>query len=990
MTAEADRLDALVRKFEAGKAFYTSSASGYQEAEVRSEFIDPFLRAFGWDIENLEGLAPEVRDVVREETQSDSSSVHTRPDYSMRVLGYTQFFIEAKKPSIDIRNSRDSAFQARAYGWSGGHPISVLTNFETIRVFDASVPVSDTDTADTALIFECGFVEFVRRRTDLEELIGRAAVVRDDWLDGWVDKPERQIYLPADQRFIQQWNIWRRYLGGRIIAKEPGMSSQILNDVVQEILNRLIFLRMCEDRHIEEPHSLLKATLGGAEVTRRFFVAKGRRFGPLLYRQNDPFEPLNLVPQEALVEVVEGLYPPKSPFSFAVLDADFLGQVYESTLAEHLQIKSSEVTLATKNEYVKRDVVVTPQWLVSLTVDHAFKAKSRSSVQPTVLDFAVGSGRFLLSAFDHLVRREVEVRRYRASNQGLRNNANADPVLTFEVKKHLVQKFCYGIDIDFNAVIMTRFALMMKLLEGESRLTLPRQGALFSDFSGNIVHGNTLVRSVASDVSEELRTMTQPVTWESLGVPENFDIILGNPPYMNTEEMRKYNLVEFEYIKKNYRSAIRQFDKYFAFVEFALAHLTKTGVIGVVIPNKWMTIESATEFRSLLRSSASIAYLANFGHLQLFEKKSVYVCSLVLSVPPFASVAYAEPKSISMAKFGQVEWFQTNRSDLSADNEAALVLPANKGEKNLLSSIVVNSVPLGTVGRLRNGVQTSANRIMILKEFRETDELIEFERDGVTWSVEKELTRPYVDDSASVMSHRFVKADARIVFPYWTTEDELGRQRWVVIPEAQMETRYPLAFKYLSHFRSKLSKRSIPAAEKRKAFYVYGRTQAIEWCTDAPKILYTNNQRGDKYALDVIGTVYQSGGTAGEVAIFPGEEGYSLDFILALLDQTEIEFFLSKRGSSFRGGYTARGTAVIADVPVPVLDFDSPADQSFHDEVSSEMAQLRDVVEQMDRSAPRDRAQLTTVQLSLKSSIGSRFRARWGLEESDPFACTDS
>jgi hypothetical protein len=126
-------------------------------------------------------------------------------------------------------------------------------------------------------------------------------------------------------------------------------------------------------------------------------------------------------------------------------------------------------------------------------------------------------------------------------------------------------------------------------------------------------------------------------------------------------------------------------------------------------------------------------------------------------------------------------------------------------------------------------------------------------------------------------------------------------------------------------------------------FYAFGRHQALETVFTRPKIIYSVNQTGDKYAFDTVGVAVASGGTAGEVMVLNPREGYSLEFIMGLLNQRAIEYFVRKRGSPFRGGYYSRGSAVLADVPVPVLDLPgNAAHVRAHDEI---VQNVRDIVQ---------------------------------------------
>lgn len=980
---ESEAVEKLVAKFAAGEDHYVDAQGHYLEADARSEFIDPLLRALGWDVENQQALIPSKREVIREESLPQEVGASKRPDYTLRVGGVSKLYVEAKKPSVNILTDMEAIRQTRAYGWTKQHPIAVLTNFRYIRIFNTSVPIGPGDTSTTALRFECEYRDLAKNLDKIVGLIGRPAVHEPDWATQF-DAALAAAPLAADRRFVEQFNLWRLQLGQDLVVNSTIMTEDEVNDAVQRILNRLVFVRMCEDRGIEGEGVLREAFRGTTTDVVDLFKRLNDRYNTGMFRAADePSDPAVLVNATTLKEIVENLYAPHSPFSFAVLDADFLGLVYESSLAEHLTIRvrsgQRTVELNKKREYANRDVVTTPQELVDGTVRGAIEELDVH--RPKTLDFAVGSGRFLLSVFDALVEREVLRRTNLPGKPGLLKVGADTYRLSFAEKRTLLTDYLFGIDIDFNAVEVARFSLLVRLLEDEVRDTLPSHSyGILPDLAVNIAHGNTLVRSLPRTVPAGAAEVTRPLDLAQVGLPAVFDLIVGNPPYMSTENMRTYDRVEFNYAKENYTTAYQQFDKYFFFVEFAVRHLVSGGVLGVVIANKWMTVEAAAKLRPLLRSEVTVRRLTNFRHVQVFEDKEIYVCSLVAQRAAGSDFEYAEPDSMSYFVDRTGVHRTLTQQHLPAADRAAWVLPADMDEELVLAGIRHNSIPMAEVVEARNGVQTSLNRVYLVKSPAVANGVVEFDLDGKHWRIEEAVTRPYLDDSTGVRSHFEVEADARIIYPYRKTSTAQNRSGYEVIPESDMRANYPLAAKFFDAYRRAIDARGdVSARERQKAFYVYGRTQAIGYAATAPKIFYTVNQRGEKYGLDTTGIVYQSGGTAGEVALYPRDLGYSLDFVLALLDQRPIEFFLRKRGSPFRGGYYARGTAVMNDVPVPKLDFNDPADLEFHDKVAALMVKLRALHAKTATTSERRLTQHRAHIDAAAKQIQALFLNRWGL-----------
>lgn len=131
-----DRIQKLIETFDYNLEAYRKGS--YNETQVRREFIDPFFEELGWDIANKQGHAEAYKDVIHEDAIK-VGGVTKAPDYCFRVGGARKFFLEAKKPSVNIREDINPAYQLRRYGWSAKLPLSILTDFDEFCVYDCRV-----------------------------------------------------------------------------------------------------------------------------------------------------------------------------------------------------------------------------------------------------------------------------------------------------------------------------------------------------------------------------------------------------------------------------------------------------------------------------------------------------------------------------------------------------------------------------------------------------------------------------------------------------------------------------------------------------------------------------------------------------------------------------------------------------------------------------------------------------------------------------------
>ncbi len=101
-------IEELVERFRDNIDVYKKSA--YNEAKVRREFIDPFFEALGWNVSNKQGYAEQYKEVVLEDAIKVGRSTRA-PDYSFRIGGQRKFFVEAKKPAVNIKEDVSPSYQ---------------------------------------------------------------------------------------------------------------------------------------------------------------------------------------------------------------------------------------------------------------------------------------------------------------------------------------------------------------------------------------------------------------------------------------------------------------------------------------------------------------------------------------------------------------------------------------------------------------------------------------------------------------------------------------------------------------------------------------------------------------------------------------------------------------------------------------------------------------------------------------------------------------
>src|SRR3989304_9204407 len=126
-----DDIAHLVRHFKTNLEQYRGH--GYKEAQARQEFIDPLFIALGWDVHNSQRSAPAYREVNVEPTL-EIEGHQKAPDYSFRIGREPKFYVEAKKPGINLKADSGASYPRRRYAWTKKLPLSILTDFEEFAV----------------------------------------------------------------------------------------------------------------------------------------------------------------------------------------------------------------------------------------------------------------------------------------------------------------------------------------------------------------------------------------------------------------------------------------------------------------------------------------------------------------------------------------------------------------------------------------------------------------------------------------------------------------------------------------------------------------------------------------------------------------------------------------------------------------------------------------------------------------------------------------
>jgi Alw26I/Eco31I/Esp3I family type II restriction m6 adenine DNA methyltransferase len=575
----------LVRGFELHAAKYLSPS--YQEAEVRKDFIDPFFVALGWDVNHREQKNPWEQE-VKVERAVDVALTQKKADYAFYLgpnFRDVRFYVEAKKPSIDLTKSIDAHFQTIRYGWSAGTPLAVLTDFEQILVLDCRrKPHPET------VLEQCHLRLSYKQLLDPEEFakfywIFSREALETGAFDRYVaalPKPkggakQRKLfgggYQSVDESFLNELESHRERLAKMYKKADQSLDSSTLTEITQRTLDRLVFLRFLEDKLIEP--TLRVADLGKRRDCWLDFLEASRvldaTYNGIVFKPHPYLDRVgfNVDPDE-FAEVCEQLSHLNSPYDFNAIPIHILGSIYERFLGKVIVATEKRVRVEEKPEVRKAGgVYYTPEYVVRHIVEQTVGSLVAGREPKDVwtmrfADIACGSGSFLLGVFDYLLRylerwynesvdtaQERADRDAKALNHGCVKDDSGVWRLGLKLRRQVLVRCIFGVDIDRQAVEVSQLSLFLKLLENESTASARqfmmdlgggKKTKLLPDLTGNVQCGNSLVdwRMVSAMDQAELRELN-PFDFDdgfSLKSTGGFDAIVGNPPYEVVEKER--------------------------------------------------------------------------------------------------------------------------------------------------------------------------------------------------------------------------------------------------------------------------------------------------------------------------------------------------------------------------------------------------------------------------------------------------------------------
>jgi len=633
----------------------------------------------GWNIEDPD-------EVSAEETISKK-----RVDFGFRLDGIPKFFLETKKLSEDVE--QHSFFeQAINYSWHKGCTYAVLTNFRTLYILNAEW---NTDKLIDSRIIVFQHSDYISRFDELWLLS------KDSFKEGLLDKFAESRFKKRTRRAIDNQLLsdmikFREMLSKDIVKNNQDrlLSEADVEEIVQRIIDRLIFIRNAEDR--EYAPILLLSKIREWEDARKGRLVEHIR---QVYKKFDDdynsklFAPhacdVVVIDNDALKTVIKGLYFTSDnihKYDFSIIDADILGRIYEQYLGAILHKTQKRTTLEeSPNRRKEQGIYYTPPYIVDYiiksTLGELLKSKAIDVESIKILDPACGSGSFLIKAFDAMNSHYAKSMREQQSKLAKGGDY-------YSTKLNILINNIFGVDLDKQAIEITQLNLLLRLAEKGHRLPLLQK---------NIKCGNSLI----SDKSFDPKAFEWNNEFKEIIDNGGFDVIIGNPPYVRQEEFLPIK----DYLKQNFETYHSMADLFVYFFERGLKLLKENGYFGMIVSNKWLKTGYGLPLRKFL-NQYWIEQFIDFGDLNVFQDATTYPCIIIMRkrLKPNRKIKACEIKSLnfeSLQKYIDENSYSINQEQLNYDNwnfkinTTIAILDKIRSESTLLKEYINDEVYFG-------------------------------------------------------------------------------------------------------------------------------------------------------------------------------------------------------------------------------------------------------------------------------------------------------
>ncbi|TRZ92734.1 hypothetical protein D4R89_00740 [bacterium] len=877
-TIAKKKLDELLAEF---AAFNRNGVlRGQSEATART-WVEKFLAVFGWDASNPRQVRQEYRIQGRAARRlKREGTSHRRPYYCLLSNERRILYIDVKKFEADLKDDPGIAYQVRCYGWSEGFKVSYAFDFEELSVYDCRIQPKSDDDADIARIRYLRFEDYPAHFDWLWDFFAKEAIDGGSLSRRLPDDERPKGSKTMDQDFEEKLSRWRKELAKSILRYGKEREPACISAAAQRILDRIIFLRICEEFGYEEIGTLLEMGQNEDGFWPLFLEEHNKRYGRIydgiLFPASGEDDPTGIdtrlrswwLKGRIFREITDSLYFPH-PYRFDAVPLELLGGIYERYLGKRLRVIGNDVDDEYKPEYQRtKGAVYTPPWIVRRVVRKTLapliKNKNPEEILGLrVLDPACGSAGFLLGVYDFL---ETQILAWFEAHPAdsrrlsfLVEDAD-ERFLAPPISRAIIDRCLYGVDIDPEAVEIARMSLALRYLDRTAGLD-GEPHLLLKGIGRNIRQGNSLVGPDIVGLGLDPETVireTMPFDWNNptTGFGEvmaggGFDAVVGNPPYIEVKRYREWMPSQYRYLKDSgvYETTAQgKTDLAMPFMERGMKLLREDGRLGFIIQNRFFKTDYGEIVRAWLRRNRAISEVEDFRDLQVFSGRTTYtaILSLQKNSPSLNYRAFANLDDAIAGKAEidvRLKWGEIDDQVWSFDQPDLLEVHRDLARRH------------GTIGQrpelhISVGLQTLYGKLYQFEPVEvKPRTIIGRNGAGEVVSLERGALRPLCRNRG-FYPFRIDNADAWVIFPYEIVDGQAQEIRW-----RDFMSRFPKTGAYLEERKRKLIK-AVEAEGGAERWHLYKYPKNLVSQT-RPKVLFPMTIEDTMAVVDKVGNIYQ-------------------------------------------------------------------------------------------------------------------------------------
>jgi len=550
-------------------------------------------------------------------------------------------------------------------------------------------------------------------------LLSKESVINGELEKLLLVKPKDRI--PVDKAILEDLKKWREALAKNIFKKNKELfnsedrekDANYLKEITQKILDRIIFMRSCEDRNLIHRRPLKeifeerseKINLNAMIFLKDEFYHYDLIFNSDLFRSQEWEEKL-WIDFKILKDIILDTY---NPYQFDVIPIEVLGNIYEQYLGHSIRLIDHFIKYELKPELRKAGgVYYTPEYIVeyivSNTVGKLLKELPKKKIKKLrILDPACGSGSFLIKAYEEMLNyyKNEENKQKIIDKNKLNLEIEKEEPLKIQEKSQILREHIFGVDIYKQAVEVTKLSLMLKMLEGEYGIIPGR--AILPMLDKNIKCGNSLISGDSLELKKYFGNdwyIENPFNWEEefkeiILDDGGFDVVIGNPPYIFGENLPNFEKI---YYSINYKLAKNQYDIFWMFYEKTILKLKKAGMHGFIVPDSILARDESEIVRKFILDNCIIERIAHVG--KVFGSTGISAVILILK------------KGLKVNNVSRIDFLENNKfieinkipqKQFNKNDKKAFRIYIIKNFSNIIKKIKINSVLLGDLMDISRG-----------------------------------------------------------------------------------------------------------------------------------------------------------------------------------------------------------------------------------------------------------------------------------------------